>query len=209
MRRCRRCTTGSPRRRRWPTGRWKCCSGSTGPPKNGKLIPEGSNPCRQVAMNRQRRHEHFLTDEEFRRLGRVLDEAERSEGAMARAAMAIRLLLLTGCRKNEILSLRWDHVDLEAREIRLPRFPRPVPGRCSCRRPLRRCWRGSRGSTATPTSSRHAAGKQHEQSAAALGQDPQERRAGGHAPLRLPAFVRVAGAGVRGKPADDRPPARP
>ena len=84
-----------------------------------ELIPEGSNPCRQVAMNRQRRHERFLTDEEFRRLGRVLDEAERSEGAMARAAMAIRLLLLTGCRKNEILSLRWDHVDLEAREMRL------------------------------------------------------------------------------------------
>ena len=84
-----------------------------------ELIPEGSNPCRQIAMNRQRRHERFLTDEEFRRLGRVLDEAERSEGAMARAAMAIRLLLLTGCRKNEILSLRWDHVDLEAREMRL------------------------------------------------------------------------------------------
>ena len=84
-----------------------------------ELIPEGSNPCRQVAMNRQRRHERFLTDEEFRRLGRVLDEAERSEGAMAHAAMAIRLLLLTGCRKNEILSLRWDHVDLEAREMRL------------------------------------------------------------------------------------------
>ena len=84
-----------------------------------ELIPEGSNPCRQVAMNRQRRHERFLTDEEFRRLGRVLDEAERSEGAMARAAMAVRLLLLTGCRKNEILSLRWDHVDLEAREMRL------------------------------------------------------------------------------------------
>ena len=84
-----------------------------------ELIPEGSNPCRQIAMNRQRRHERFLTDEEFRRLGRVLDEAEQSGGSMARAAMAIRLLLLTGCRKNEILSLRWDHVDLEAQEMRL------------------------------------------------------------------------------------------
>ena len=84
-----------------------------------ELIPEGSNPCRQIAMNRQRRHERFLTDEEFRRLGRVLDEAERSEGGMAYAAMAIRLLLLTGCRKSEILNLRWDAVDLEAGEMRL------------------------------------------------------------------------------------------
>ena len=85
-----------------------------------ELIPEGSNPCRQIAMNRQRRHERFLTDEEFRRLGRVLDKAERSGGVRAHAAMAIRLLLLTGCRKNEILNLRWDEVDIEAGEMRLP-----------------------------------------------------------------------------------------
>ena len=85
-----------------------------------ELIPEGSNPCREISMYRQRRHERFLTDEEFRRLGRVLDEAERSGGGMAHAAMAIRLLLLTGCRKSEILNLRWDHIDLEAREMRLP-----------------------------------------------------------------------------------------
>ena len=85
-----------------------------------ELIPEGSNPCRQIAMNRQRRHERFLTDEEFRRLGLVLDEAESGGGGIMYAAMAIRLLLLTGCRKSEILNLRWDHVDLEAREMRLP-----------------------------------------------------------------------------------------
>ena len=34
-----------------------------------ETIPEGSNPCRQIAMNRPRRHERFLTDEEFQRLG--------------------------------------------------------------------------------------------------------------------------------------------
>ena len=70
-------------------------------------------------MYRQRRHERFLTDEEFRRLGRVLDDAETHKGASVPAVTAIGLLLLTGCRKNEILSLRWDHVDLEGKEMRL------------------------------------------------------------------------------------------
>ena len=35
------------------------------------------------------------------------------------AVAAIRLLLQTGCRKVEILNLRWSEVDLEANELRL------------------------------------------------------------------------------------------
>ena len=83
-------------------------------------IPEASNPCRMVVKNRERPRERFLTDGELRRLGRVLDEAEASKGVSVHAVAAIRLLPLTGCRKGEILSLRWDEVDLEAHELRLP-----------------------------------------------------------------------------------------
>ncbi len=83
------------------------------------LVPEGSNPCRLVERNRERRRERFLTDAEFRRLGRVLDEAEACGGISVHAVAAIRLLLLTGCRKGEILNLRWDEADPEAGELRL------------------------------------------------------------------------------------------
>ena len=83
-------------------------------------IPEASNPCRLVVKYRERKRERFLTDEEFRRLGRVLDESETCKGVSLHAAAAIRLLLLTGCRKGEILNLLWDQVDMAAGELRLP-----------------------------------------------------------------------------------------
>ena len=54
-------------------------------------IPEASNPCRLVVKNRERKRERFLTDEEFRRLGRVLDEAETCKGVSVHAVAAIRL----------------------------------------------------------------------------------------------------------------------
>ena len=82
-------------------------------------VPEGTNPCRSVVMYPARRRERFLTDREFERLGRVLDEAEVKGGASPAAIGAIRLLMLTGCRKNEILTLRWEDVDLRATALRL------------------------------------------------------------------------------------------
>ena len=33
---------------------------------------------------------------------------------------AIRLVMLTGCRKREVLHLKWEDVDLEAAELRMP-----------------------------------------------------------------------------------------
>ena len=83
------------------------------------LVPEGTNPCRFVVKYPERKRERFLTGGEFDRLGRVLD-AEASKGcASAPAVAALRLLMLTGCRKSEILTLRWEDVALDAHELRL------------------------------------------------------------------------------------------
>ena len=66
--------------------------------------PEGSNPCRGVRRYRRKGRERFLSDGEIRTLsGRLSAHADRRPGQVA----VIRLLLLTGCRKGEILTLRW------------------------------------------------------------------------------------------------------
>ena len=94
------------------------------------VVPEGINPCVSVTRYRARRRERFLTEVEFTRLGRVLREMEVKGKISSHAVSAIRLLMLTGCRRNEILRLRWDEVDLEREELRLrdsKTGPRTVP----------------------------------------------------------------------------------
>jgi Site-specific recombinase XerD len=110
-------------------------------------IPSKENPVHGIEFYPEQGRERFLTKEEFGRLGEALARAER-EGlppapehrkkpkkpenqkhrpknadtpipANPFAVAAIRLLALTGCRENEILSLRWDAVDFEHGYLRL------------------------------------------------------------------------------------------
>ena len=87
------------------------------------LRPAGKNPCRSVRRYKERKRERFLTAEEIRRLGRVLMEAEaEAEGSVpVHVVAAIRLLMLTGCRLGEVLSLRWDDVDRDGGGAAYPR----------------------------------------------------------------------------------------
>ena len=82
--------------------------------------PEGSNPCRHTGRYREDARERFLSERELKRLGEVLAEAEESWGVSLHAVAAIRLLILTGCRSSEILTLHWQHVDFERRCLNLP-----------------------------------------------------------------------------------------
>ena len=66
--------------------------------------PEGTNPCAGIKRYRRQGRERFLLTAEIRRLGEVL---ARHEAAHPQAVAIVRLWLLTGCRKGEIVSLKW------------------------------------------------------------------------------------------------------
>jgi len=77
------------------------------------------NPARGVKKAPVRKVERFLSGAEIARLAEALDaEAQRSGNPYPSAG--IKLLLLTGCRRGEIVDLRWDHVDFEHECLRLP-----------------------------------------------------------------------------------------
>ena len=68
------------------------------------LRPEGSNPCRGIRRYRRKGRERFLSDAEIGCLAGILSA---HEGEWPLQVAAVRLLLLTGCRKSEVLTLRW------------------------------------------------------------------------------------------------------
>lgn len=82
------------------------------------LRAEHTNPCLTIERFRENKRERFLSSDELAALGKALTAAEAKENAYIIAA--IRLLLLTGARLNEILSLKWSYIDEERRLILLP-----------------------------------------------------------------------------------------
>lgn len=77
------------------------------------------NPGKGVKLNKPIRRERFLSGAELARLGEAFSKAEK-QGVNRNSLAILRLLVLTGARRNEIASLRWEHVDFERRALRLP-----------------------------------------------------------------------------------------
>jgi integrase len=84
------------------------------------LRPDGWNPCRHVAKYPEKRRERFLDASELRRVGEVLREMETKGIELPSAILVVRLLILTGCRLNEVMTLKWEHVDFAECVLRLP-----------------------------------------------------------------------------------------
>ncbi len=80
--------------------------------------PNYSNPCLHVKKYKENKRERFLNPDEVALLMNSLDAEEKSSHNPW-SLYAIRLLLVTGCRLNEILTLKWEEVDFNNQFLRL------------------------------------------------------------------------------------------
>ncbi|MEQ8694239.1 MAG: tyrosine-type recombinase/integrase [Gammaproteobacteria bacterium] len=83
------------------------------------MRPDGSNPRLHIKKYPEEKRERYLSQEELTSLGSVLSEAEQIGVEDIYAISAIRLLIFTGCRLNEIMTLKWAEVDLDNSCLRL------------------------------------------------------------------------------------------
>lgn len=84
------------------------------------LRPRHSNPVQGIERFEERSKERFLSPRELARLGVALARAERNKTESVFGLAAIRLLIFTGCRRNEILELQWKDVKIERAMLLLP-----------------------------------------------------------------------------------------
>ncbi len=85
-----------------------------------ELRRDGTNPCRHLRKYPERGRQRYLSTRELIRLGDVLSAAETSGTESPEAILAIRLILLTGARHGEVLTLRWENVNIEHGTLVLP-----------------------------------------------------------------------------------------
>ncbi|WP_171946463.1 site-specific integrase [Hyphomicrobium sp. CS1GBMeth3] len=83
----------------------------------GLLYEKAANPTKGVKRYPDRKRSFVFESEELFRFAQALDEAEKTEWPFA--ISAVRLLLMSGMRKQEVLRLTWAEVDLQNRRIRL------------------------------------------------------------------------------------------
>lgn len=99
---------------------------------------DGLNPCTRIKKFKDKKRERFLSEEELFRLSKAINQYEEMHKyikvmihkkdqtpdiqeniSTTFVTAAIKLLIFTGARCNEILSLTWSNVDLQNRLIRL------------------------------------------------------------------------------------------
>ena len=77
------------------------------------------NPALGVRKFGEEKRNRYLSPNEFLVFGVGLRTAE-AEGINPMAIAAIRLMVMTGCRRQEVLSLKKEYIDFEGSKLRLP-----------------------------------------------------------------------------------------
>ncbi len=77
------------------------------------------NPVRLVKKPKDQKRQRFLSEIELKRLFHFLDQDNGMVFNM-NVIPIIKMLLLTGCRKSEIVELKWKFIDLENKFLILP-----------------------------------------------------------------------------------------
>ena len=80
--------------------------------------PLYSNPCKHVDRYKEKPREVYLMMDELERVGSAMRELKDIESEYALSA--IQMLILTGSRTGEILSLKWEYIDFENCCMNLP-----------------------------------------------------------------------------------------
>lgn len=78
-------------------------------------FPAMKNPARGIVLNREVERVRYLSADEQARLSAAVDAYPN-----VYISAAIKVLTLTGCRKNEILKAKWTQLDVTNKTLRLP-----------------------------------------------------------------------------------------
>ncbi|GBE07061.1 MAG TPA: site-specific integrase [Phycisphaerales bacterium] len=83
--------------------------------KWGFVEADSSNPARDIEHYKEEKRDRWVTPEELPFLMEAVNEESNDY-----ARRGLWLYLLTGLRKNELLSAKWEYIDWERKELRVP-----------------------------------------------------------------------------------------
>jgi integrase len=81
---------------------------------------DNTNPCRHIEKFEEKKRKRYLKPDELARVGAALSDAERNQNEPPPALDAIRMLLFTGARLSEILTLKHEYINHDEGVLDLP-----------------------------------------------------------------------------------------
>lgn len=84
------------------------------------LRSDGSNPAGNIVRYREAKRERYLSEQEIERLWVTLHAPDANTMASPSALAALKLLILTGRRLSEVLTLEWSFIDWSNKALKLP-----------------------------------------------------------------------------------------